>query len=787
MRRSFQTPRPARVALTLAALTALFATPAAVAQAPPAEAAKATPTDRARAEKISARLVTDVVAVSPGGRFGVGILFELDPEWHVYWKYAGDTGLATNITFGAPDGFDFDYLSWPAPSRFVDKLGGISYGHEDAVLIYTEVTALDDLVEGAQITLTADATWLVCKENCINGKASLSLSLPVQVGERAALRSPDAALFDRFAARVPRDAPAGVTVVSQLDREGVRPGEAFTVSVVVHDAEGAAITAVGEDGADSFMPHPERGLNVTAVRVDPDAADVPPGGLALRVEGRASHTPTATGARIAGALIVNRDGAPLVIDTALEVPRLPPDAAAAVPPPTPGEAAVAPIVAGDVTFAEVCDHALADAAAEGPVGDGKLASFWLALLFAFIGGLVLNVMPCVLPVLSLKVMSLVEQSGQDRRVIWRHGLAYTSGVLVSFAVFGAILIGLSISTWAFQMQDPLFVAIFGAVVFAMALSLFGVFEITLPGATRIEGQVARSHGYMSSFNYGVFAVLLGTPCTAPLLGPAMAYAFTQPPFELMVLMLTVGFGLASPFLLLAAFPQWQRLLPKPGGWLITFKKIMAFLLVGTALYLVYALSGQVSRDALIGYLAFLTVMSLGLWIWGHWGSPMRSRGSRWAAAGVTVVFILGAGDLFLSTEPPPARQGTLVAGGITWHDFDQIDVRQAASDGHTVFIDFTADWCATCKVNEGTAIYTDAVRQAIATLNVMPVKADFTIAKPEISKWLEEFDEPSVPLYVVLPAGRPEAAIKLPTILSTADVVRGLCQAGPSTVPTAAL
>ena len=519
-------------------------------------------------------------------------------------------------------------------------------------------------------------------------------------------------------------------------------------------------------------------------------AGLPPGAIALRVRGAASKTASQASELIEAALRVIHDGREVVIDVPLAVKRL----AGEVAPATPSAAAdpASPLAAGDPSTAalaqaasvdELCRDVLAEAPPMGGAGDaasGGPGSFLLALLFAFVGGLVLNVMPCVLPVLSLKVMSLVEQNGSERRVIWRHGLAYTAGVLASFGVFAASLVGLKVTTWGFQMQDPLFVAIFGAIVFAMALSLFGVYEITLPGANRIDATVRQSHGYASSFAYGIFAVLLGTPCTAPLLGPAMAYAFTQPPLELTLLLLTVGLGLAFPFLLLAAFPQWQRVLPKPGPWLETFKKIMGFLLVGTTVYLLYALSGQISRGALVGYVAVLSTVALALWVYGHWGGFMRETRTRVMGIIAAIGLVAGGVHLFGSLEPPPQHKGTLEIGGIAWHDFDQVDVKALAAAGQTVFIDFTAEWCATCKVNEGTAIYTDEVRHAFALLGVTPVKADFTVAKPEIAKWLKEFQEPSVPLYVVLPAGRPEGAIKLPTLLSTRDVVRGVCQAGAS-------
>ena len=747
--------------------------------------------DSVTQEKITVRIVSDATAVIPGESLRVGILFEMAPEWHVYWKNPGETGLPTRVTFQAPDGFGFGEVAWPAPKRFVDKLGGVSFGYDDRVLLYADVAVPEDVVEGSTVELGADTSWLVCHENCITGKAKLGLTLPVRNADPATLRSEHAARFEATAPFVPSAAPDGLTVAQALSPEQVRAGEAFTLTLTVRDTDGKPL---GLDGpvADALLPNCQKGLKVTGVTESPD--DLPTGTVVLTIQGQASATASQQGDLIEAALKLRRDGVPIVVDVPLRVPRAAgavavvaaqSDLADLTDPTVSAATAVASADGLPTTVDELCAEFAGDTTpASG--GDGPLTSFLLALLFAFLGGIVLNVMPCVLPVLSLKVMSLVEHSGSDRKVIWRHGLAYTGGVMASFAVFAAVLIALKASTWAFQMQDPLFVAIFGGLVFAMALSLFGVFEISMPGATRMEGAVHTKSGYASSFTYGIFAVLLGTPCTAPLLGPAMTYAFTQPPLEMVVLMLTVGLGLAFPFLLLAAFPQWQRILPRPGAWLETFKKLMGFLLIGTTVYLLYVLSGQVSNGALVGYVAVLSVVGLALYIYGHWSGPMRTPGVRFIGTVVAIGLVVGGVNMFGSLERPPSNGGTIQAGGITWHDFDQFDVKAASADGQTVFIDFTANWCATCKVNEGTAIYTDEVRNAFRLLGVTPVKADFSVAKPEIARWLKEFGEPSVPLYLVLPAGKPEGAIKLDTLLTTGEVLRGVCQAGPSRVQTAA-
>jgi len=728
-------------------------------------------------ERVDVRIVTDVRAVTPGERVRVGVHFALHPEWHVYWKVPGDSGLPTEITFDSPSGLHFGPLQFATPQRFVDRIGSVTFGYEDEVLIFSEVELPDDLEAGGSVRLVADTSWLVCKVNCIQGSAKLGLTLPVEAGAVEDRRAPEHALFEHFAARIPApEAPPGLELTHRVRPDGVRSGEDFSVEIMLADAEGAPLAFV--DGpAGSIVYAPASGLRVRSV----DEADpAPPGDhtLGIVLGGRTSHTATQQGDAIDVVVHVLRGGEPVAFEARLAVPRVEGVAEGSDAP------AVVPLLDDEARdFVSACEHA--GIATAG--GGSGLASLWLALLAAFLGGIILNAMPCVLPVLSIKVMSLVEQADSDRRTIFRHGLIYTAGVLVSFGVLAALMVILQASSWAFQLQDPVFVAVFVAILFAFALSLFGVFEVRLPGMSTLDRTVHGSHGYMSSFNYGVFAVLLGTPCTAPFLGPAMTYAFAQPPVTLTLLLLTVGLGLAFPFLVLAAFPQWRRLVPKPGPWLETFKKAMGFLLIGTAVFFVRTLAAQVSVGAFVDYLIFLSLLALALWIYGNWGNPIRPRGARLISATLAVGIIAVSAVTIVSTERPPPPAGTTVIGGITWYDFDQIDVREEALGGRTVFIDFTATWCATCKVNEAVAIYRRQTRAAFEELDVMAVKADFTVFKPEIAAWLEKFQEPSVPLYVVLPAGRPDDAIKLPTLLTQADVLAAVCTAGPSQVRTAAI
>ncbi len=727
--------------------------------------------------KVDVELLSDETSVTPGETFRVGVRLKPEAGWHVYWKFPGDTGLPTQVTFEAPDGFDFGPIGWPVPHRFVDKLGGRSYGYEGEVVLFSQVRVPDDLPEGHEFVIEAKVGWLVCKENCIQGNARVGLKLPVRAVPAAERRNAAIAdTFDVWQKRIPLSDKDGFATVATVKGGPVPPGGRFSVDLVVTVPDGKTVT-FHEPLAEAFLPETD-GLEVTDIS-KVETTGTPGAALSLRLEGRASSQPEIQPTRMGGVIRLVVDGAPFAYEFAFPVERAPAPATTAAPsaPVSPGGLGNAASADGIGAPRAVVGDPCATIAPLDRSDDDQLSSFVLALLFAFLGGLILNAMPCVLPVLSLKLLGIVEQSKDSPKTVWRHGLFYTAGVLASFLVMAILLIALKQTSWAFQFQDPMFVGIFTAIVFAFSLSLFGVFEIGLPGASKIDAAVAGSHGYTSSFNYGIFAVLLGTPCTAPFLGPALTFAFTQPPFEMTVLLLSVGLGLAFPFLVLARFPGWRKILPRPGAWLLTFKKVMAFFLVGTAVFLLSIFAAQVSRDALVNYIIFLTILAFALWVYGNWTEPSRSTRTRVIATIAAVGLTVWSAVTFVSVAPPPVSGQTTIAGGITWHDFDRVDVNAKAQEGHLVFIDFTADWCTTCKVNEATAIHTDGVKRLIDALGVLPIKGDFTQFKPEIAKWLEKYQEPSVPLYVVIPRGRPSEAFKLPTLLSEDDVKSGLCDA----------
>ncbi len=408
---------------------------------------------------------------------------------------------------------------------------------------------------------------------------------------------------------------------------------------------------------------------------------------------------------------------------------------------------------------------------------------WQALIFALLGGLILNIMPCVLPVLSLKSLALVELAKETQSGVQKHVAAYTLGVLSSFWVLAGVIIALQQSGeavgWGFQFQNPAFVTVIVGVVFAASLSLFGVFE--LPGLSiEVGGQADhKKDGLATSFSHGLLATVLSTPCSAPLLGGALAFALTQPPAIILLVMTMVGIGLASPVVMLAVVPKSRKLLPRPGLWMNTFKQIVGFLMVATCVWLLDVLAVLVSAQALIGVLVLLAAIAFGGWIWGSFGGPLSSTLKK-SLAGLAAVALIAGASARLSLDEQGTQGVSLESDHIAWMAFKGDETVALVNQGQTIFIDFTAEWCLSCKAFEASVIETDAVSERIRSNNVLSFKADWTRKDPIVTKWLNHFGGVAVPLYVVMPAGKPQSAIIMADSITQSELLRALDAAGPS-------
>ena len=402
---------------------------------------------------------------------------------------------------------------------------------------------------------------------------------------------------------------------------------------------------------------------------------------------------------------------------------------------------------------------------------------WLALFYGFLGGLILNLMPCVLPVISLKIFGFMKQSGDSRAAILSHGLAFTAGIFAWFLCLAAVIIALksggSEVTWAFQFQNPWFNIAIGSVVFVFALNLAGVFEFVLPGkaSTAMENAGSGS-GLSGSFFQGVFATLLATPCTAPFLGSALGFAFSQSAAVILAMFASVALGMALPYLLLSAQPGWMKFLPRPGAWMERLKQFMAFPLLATLVWILSILGGQRGVEGVVWFSAFLLGLAFAAWLYGAFCGPLASTKQRTIALLLVVATASGGGWYFLGQKF--TQIGKANANSIAWVDFSEARVKSELAAGRNVFVDFTADWCITCKFNERTAIDTSAVRAVLAEKNIVPVKADWTNSNPEITAALKRFGRVGVPLYVLYPAKDPANPIVLPELLTESILLDAL-------------
>jgi len=388
----------------------------------------------------------------------------------------------------------------------------------------------------------------------------------------------------------------------------------------------------------------------------------------------------------------------------------------------------------------------------------KQSSLLVVLAFAMLGGLVLNLMPCVLPVLSLKIMSLVQHAGEARKEQLKHGFLFTLGVLIAFWTLAGVLIVLRMGGqqlgWGFQLQNPVFVAVLALFLYVFGLSLFGVFEIGLSLTTIAPGSNKKS-SYGSSVFSGILATVVATPCTAPFMGTALGYAISKPPMVALTVFTALGLGMSAPYILITAFPGLLKFIPKPGGWMETLKQVMGFLLMGTVLWLIWVLSLQTGVGGVMQLLVAMILMAVASWIYGRWGMmnrPFNTRMRAWLSAGILMVLTLTYSVARLHVLRG-AEVHNLEQGLILWQEYDEALIAEHRENGRPVLVDFTAAWCLSCQVNERVAFGNARVQKALIERNVQMIKADWTNKDERITQALSTFNRSSVPLYVYFVPG----------------------------------
>lgn len=662
---------------------------------------------------VEAELIAAKNAVVPGESLEIGLRLRMAPGWHTYWEFPGDSGIPTQIAWELPDGFGAGPIEWPIPKAKLEPGDIEVYAYTDEVVLIVPIQVPADLEPGGEVTLRGDASWLVCEAICIPGSAEVAITLPVA----ASAEPTNEEEFATWRARIPSPEAPPFSLAW-------RAGDGVLTGTLESETPVANVR---------FFPLPDMTQSVGHPAVEGPDGD---GQFVIRVNASAP---------LRGVVAVERDGA---------------DAAWFV---------VADAEGGG-----------APAAATGGGAGLETPPLWQALLFGFLGGMILNLMPCVLPVISLKIFGFIRQAGDEPRRIMLHGLSFSAGIFLWFLGLGALIAILKAAgaevTWAFQFQNPMFILVIAAVVFVFALNLMGVFELTLPGrAVGAMSDAGAREGYSGSFFQGIFATLLATPCTGPFLGTALGFAFAQPAIVIFAMFGSVALGMAAPYLLLSARPGWMRFLPKPGVWMEKLKQFMAFPLFATLIWLFSILGGQKGLAGVIWGASFLLALGLAVWIYGAFCGPMSKPGGRAAALVVAILCVLGGSWFFVgqgfAKAGPPEQSGVAQSDGIDWQPFSQALVDDLIAEGKPVFIDFTADWCITCKFNERTAINTPAVRAEIERQGIVPVMADWTNSNPEITAALREFGRVGVPFYVLYPAGRADEPITLPELLTERMVI----------------
>jgi len=698
---------------------------------------------------VAASLVSEYDSLIAGRTARVALRLVHEPQWHTYWIVPGDAGLPTRLNWKLPQGFRAGPVQWPVPQ--VLRVGDLAnYGYEGTVLLPVDIAVPPSAVAGSRVRLAAHADWLVCKDVCIPEGADLTLELPVALPGRAA----PGRFEQEFAAAAARIPQALALAQARATLDGTRIRLQFAPD---RPLDRLQFFPLEPQRLQAAAPQPFRMASALATldlqAAQPVAADfrVLRGVLVANGGPGSGDSGHAAGPGWAGVIDV-----PL---TAGVIPAQSPqlqqsqsDASA----PSPAETG-------------------ADERSEAAAPSGASMSWLIALAGAFIGGLILNLMPCVFPVLSLKLLALIQHRHRDDPSLAAHGVAFAGGAIASFVLLACVLVALRAVGaqlgWGFQLQAPLVVALLTALFFGIGLNLLGTFEVSL-GTALLNSTAVRGfddHHLLGSFATGVLAVLVASPCTAPFMGAALGYAVTRSAPVALTVFAALGAGMAAPYLTLTLSPALLRRLPRPGAWMQRLRQLMAFPMFVTCVWLLWVLAQQIGTDALALVLAALVALGLAAWAAGE--AQRGARGFGWV--GIAAVMLAALTLVGATQRPalPPAHASTLPKDANGWSDWSPVALNRALARG-PVLIDFTAAWCLTCKANEHLVLRSRDVAAALAQRRVTVLRADWTNRNDAIAHELARFGRSGVPLYVLYDGnGRPRV---LPEILTSSEVLDAL-------------
>jgi thiol:disulfide interchange protein DsbD len=710
----------------------IFVLPVLLVVALPARAASSS----ADAPHVHVQLVLRKAQLYPGAGDHGGLYFKLEPGWHVYWKNPGDAGEPPHIHWTLPEGVTAEPLQFTAPKRL--PLGPLmDYGYENEVLFPFRLVVAKSVKPGTAV-LYAKVDWLVCRGSCIPGKADLEITQKIRATAPAGEPDdgPGVEIWRRLAVLLPDALPPNDRAAFQPTKEGFR----LTV----------------ETG--------QREISATLFPEDPDIIDNP---------APQKLTPTANGLILDLKKDANLAANPAQLKGVLELSGGRAYEIAALPP-----GVTVPALTSSSSGAAISTGS----SSQAPRTASLLS--WALLLrtsaLAFLGGLLLNLMPCVFPVLFLKGLALVNSGNdEERHKLRAHGLVYAAGILVSFWALVAVLLTLRAAGatlgWGFQFQSPVFLALMAGLLFFLGLSLAGQFEIGLT-LTSAGGSLAAKQGYTGSFFTGVLAVVVATPCTAPFMGAAIGYALAQSAAVTFAVFTALALGLAAPYVALTLQPAWTRLLPKPGAWMEVLRQAVSVPIFITVVWLAWVLAAAYGAGTLAALLASFLLLAIAGWFLGRW--PTK----RWSTT-VAALILLGVialavfGQRLVGESAGKTGQSgntnlnSVAANG--WQPWSADAVSRYQSQGHPVFVDFTASWCLSCQVNERVALNRPEVQQAFHSANVALLRADWTRHDEAITQALTALGRSGVPAYALYAPGETSPRL-LPEVLTPGIVTDAL-------------
>jgi thiol:disulfide interchange protein len=677
----------------------------------------------ASATTTKVELLLSADSARPGDTVMAGIRMTMKPGWHTYWQNPGGPGIPTEIKWKLPAGITAGEIQWPVP-EVVKNDPFVNYAYDDEVILLVPLKIPSTAAPGTP-AIQGHVTWQECAQICLQGETDVSASLEIGDESRPSL---DSGTLREARKKLPKT-DAKLSITAHWESDGDKRPLVLEWQATNNPAEL------------DFFPYAN-----TNYEVQGEVERLSSAGGKIRIRKIVTKTGNAWPTAIDGLWVVKEqtNGAPEGYEVTLKP---------------------APFVeTPEVNYA---------------TGQTTLLS---ALGLAFLGGLLLNIMPCVLPVIALKILGFVQQAKESPRRVRALGLVYGFGVLASFLVLAGVAIGIQhaggLASWSSAFQNPQFRVIITTLILLVALNLFGVFEIVIGGtAMTAATELSGKKGASGAFFNGVLATILATPCTAPFLATALGFAFTQPPMVIVVIFLVVGIGLATPYVVLCWQPGWLKFLPKPGLWMERFKVAMGFPMLATAMWLFWLTATRMGKSGVLWFGLFLVVLAMAAWVWGEFAQ----RGSKRAGLAIFVSLVMAGSAYGLILEnklhwrSPP---GTVTEkDAIDWQPWSRDAVDKARSAGHTVLVDFTADTCVNCQVNLALSIDVADTRKKLKELNTVTLEGDFTDQNPAIAAELRRFGLAGVPLVLVYSPDKSRQPIIMPPRFSKAEMLDALDKA----------